>query len=75
MSKLPDWHPMTEFDYVQAVKVYPGGRKSLRLTHVVNVVNVDKAVELLEQGSMVYVAEDVLPELLRRWKPFTKGDE
>lgn len=69
MSKLPDWHPMAEFDYVQAVKVYPGGRKSVRLTHIDNVVTVDKAVELLEQGSMVYIAEESLRELLRRWQP------
>lgn len=72
MSKLPDWHPMAQFDYVQVIQVYPGGRRQERITHRDNVVSVDRAIELLEQGSMVYIAEDSLPELLRRWKPFTK---
>lgn len=68
MTKLPDWHPMAQFDYVQVIQVYPGGRMQGRITHVGNVSTVDEAVELLEQGSMVYVDVESLPELLSRWK-------
>jgi hypothetical protein len=60
---------LTDFVYVQAVKLYPGGRKSLRLTRAANLVDVDTAIASLGQGSAVYISEESLPELKRRWKP------
>lgn len=57
-------------NFVNAVRVFPGGRQELkRYVHVADVMDVDKAINLLKQGSSVYVLTIALPELLSRWQP------
>jgi len=69
MVDLPSWHPMSNFDFVQAIKIYPGGRKQERIVHVTEVVGVDEAIRLLEQGSAVYILPIALFYLEQRWHP------
>lgn len=57
---------------VEAVKVWPGGRRELRMTDPNNVVTPARAKSQLDKSRAVYVTVRDLWELERTWKPSKK---
>lgn len=57
---------------VEAVRVYPGGRRELRMTEPENVVSAARAKDQLNKGHVVYVTLADLRQLDRVWQPSKK---